>query len=537
MAKQISFDSAAREALQRGVDRLADTVKVTLGPRGRYVVLDKKFGGPMVTNDGVTIARDIDLEDPRQNLGAQLVKTAATKTNDVAGDGTTTATVLAQALITEGLRNVAAGADPIALRAGLAAGAAKVGELLAAAATPVAGDHARVAQVATIASRDEEIGALISQAIEKVGPDGVVTVEESSSLHTELDFTEGVQFDKGFISPYFVTDAEASEAVLEDAVVLLVREKISALADLLPILEKVLADSKPLLIIAEDVDGEALAALTVNVLRKTIHAVAVKSPFFGDRRKAFMEDLAAVTGAAVVSSEVGLKLAEVGVDVLGSVRRVVVTKDTTTMVDGGGSAEAIADRVAQIRRDIEATTSDWDREKLQERLAKLAGGVAVVKVGAATETEVKERKHRIEDAIAATKAAVAEGIIAGGGSALVHAAAQLADGLGLTGDQALGVQIVRRALAAPAHWIAANAGVEGAVIVARIAEAPAGHGYDAATGQFGDLLAAGVIDPVAVTRAAVENAASIAGMVLTTETTVTDIPSKEPVAAGHGHQH
>ena len=536
MAKQISFDTSARSAMQRGVDKLADAVKITLGPRGRYVVLDKKFGGPTVTNDGVTIARDVDLADAGENLGAQLVKTAATKTNDVAGDGTTTATVLTQAMIREGLRNVEAGADPMALRAGIAAAAEKVGEILAAQATPVAGDHRRVAQVATVASRDEEIGALIGEAVEKVGADGVVTVEESSGLHTELEFTEGVQFDKGFVSPYFVTDAEASEAVLENALVLLSREKISALSDLLPLLEKVVAAGKPLLVVAEDVEGEALAALTVNALRKTIKAVAVKSPFFGDRRKAFMQDLAVLTGGEVVSSEVGLALAEVGLDVLGSVRRVVVTKDTTTLVDGGGSAEAVAERADQIRREIETTTSDWDREKLTERLAKLAGGVAVVKVGAATETEVKERKHRIEDAVAATKAAVAEGIIPGGGSALVHAAAQL-DDLGLDGDRALGVAIVRRALTAPAHWIAANAGAEGAVVVARIAAADPGQGYDASTGELTDLLAAGVIDPVKVTRSAVENAASIAGMVLTTESTVVDIPAPEPAPAPGGHRH
>ncbi len=535
MAKQISFDTTARTALQRGVDKLADAVKVTLGPRGRNVVLDKKFGGPLVTNDGVTIAREIELDDPHENLGAQLAKTAATKTNDVAGDGTTTATVLAQALIREGLRNVQAGADPMALRIGIGLAAAKVGDVLAELATPVAGDHERVRQVATIASRDEEIGALIGEAVEKVGADGVVTVEESSGLTTELDFTEGMQFDKGFISPYFVTDAEASEAVLEDAAVLLVREKISALTDLLPLLEKVVADSRPLLIVAEDVEGEALAALTVNALRKTIKAAAVKSPFFGDRRKAFMQDLAIATGAEVVSSEVGLKLSEVGTEVLGSVRRVVVTKDTTTLVDGGGSKDAVADRVDQIRRDIETTTSDWDREKLQERLAKLAGGVAVVKVGAATETEAKERKHRIEDAVSATKAAVAEGIIPGGGTALVRAAGALADGLGLSGDQALGVAIVRKALVAPAYWIAANAGAEGSIIVSRLADAAPNHGYNAATGEFEDLLAAGVVDPVMVTRSAVENATSIAGMVLTTESTVTDIP--EDQGDGGSHQH
>jgi chaperonin GroEL len=537
MAKQLSFDAAARSALQRGVDRLADAVKITLGPRGRYVVLDKKFGGPTVTNDGVTIARDIELEHPVENLGAQLVKTAATKTNDVAGDGTTTATVLAQALITEGLRNVAAGADPMALRAGIAAAADKVAETLDAWATPVAGDRTLVTQVATIASRDESIGALIGEAVEKVGADGVVTVEESSGTSTELDFTEGVQFDKGFISPYFITDAEAGEAVLEDAKVLLVREKISALADLLPLLEKVLGEGAPLLLIAEDVEGEALATLTVNALRKTIKAVAVKSPYFGDRRKAFMQDLAIVTGGEVVSAEVGLKLSEVGTEVLGSARRVVVTKDTTTIVDGGGTSEAIAERADQLRREIEDTTSDWDREKLQERLAKLAGGIAVVKVGGSTETEVKERKHRIEDAVAATKAAVAEGIIAGGGSALVHAAAELSGDLGLTGDRAVGVSIVRRALTAPARWIAANAGAEGAVVVARIAGAERGHGYNAATGEFGDLVADGVIDPVKVTKSAVANAASIAGMVLTTQTTVVDIPEPVKPAPAGGHQH
>ncbi len=537
MAKQISFDVSARAALQRGVDKLTDAVKITLGPLGRYVVLDKKFGGPTVTNDGVTIARDIDLADARENLGAQLAKTAATKTNDVAGDGTTTATVLAQAMISEGLRNVAAGADPQSLRAGLAAAAEKVGQVLTERATPVAGDHQRVRQVATIASRDDAIGALIGDAVERVGADGVVTVEESSGLHTELEFTEGVQFDKGFISPYFTTDPEAGEAVLEDTAVLLVREKVSALADLLPMLEKVLADNKPLLVIAEDVDGEALAALTVNALRKTIKAVAVKSPYFGDRRKAFMQDLAVVTGGELVSSEVGLKLSEVGTDILGSARRVVVTKDTTTIVDGGGGREAIADRAEQLRRDIEDTTSDWDREKLQERLAKLAGGVAVVKVGAATEIEVKERKHRIEDAVSATKAAVAEGIIPGGGSALVHAAAELEGDLGLTGDRALGVRIVRRALTTPAYWIAANAGAEGTVVVSRIAAADREHGYDATTGEIVDLLAAGIIDPVKVTRSAVENAASIAGMVLTTQSTVTDIPKREGPAAAPAHRH
>ncbi|NNG35901.1 chaperonin GroEL [Nakamurella aerolata] len=542
MAKQISFDAAARGALLAGVDKLTDAVKVTLGPRGRNVVLDKKFGGPTVTNDGVTIARDVDLEDPQENLGAQLVKTAATKTNDVAGDGTTTATVLAQAMISQGLRNVAAGADPMAMRAGILAAADKVGELLAAKATPVAGDHSRIAQIATISSRDEHIGELLSQAIEHVGGDGVVTVEESSGTNIELEFTDGMQFDKGFISPHFITDPEAGEAVLENAKVLLVSGKISALADLLPILEKVLEDGSPLLIIAEDVDGEALSTLAVNAIRKTIKVDAVKSPYFGDRRKAFMQDLAIVTGAEVVSPEVGLKLSEVGTEVLGSARRVVSTKDTTTIVDGGGDQKAVTERADQIKAEIESTDSDWDREKLQERLAKLGGGIAVIKVGAATETEVKERKHRVEDAVAATKAAVAEGIVAGGGSALIHTAAELTKlAEKVSGEQghdaALGVTLVQKALSAPSFWIAANAGAEGGVVVSRIADLPSGQGYNAATGEFGDLLAAGVIDPVKVTRSAVSNAASIAAMVLTTETTVTDIPEEpEPAAAG-GHHH
>lgn len=535
MAKQISFDSAARSALQRGVDKLADAVKITLGPRGRYVVLDKKFGGPTVTNDGVTIAREIDLDDAGENLGAQLAKTAATKTNDVAGDGTTTATVLAQALVTEGLRNVAAGADPLALRSGISKAADKVISILDSRATPVAGDRAAIAQVGTIASRDSHIGDLLGEAIDKVGADGVVTVEEHGAQTIDLEYTDGVQFDKGYISPQFVTDAESAEAVLENAAVLLVRDKISALADLLPLLEKILAESKPLLIVAEDVEGEALSTLVVNSIRKTFKVVAVKSPFFGDRRKNFMQDLAIVTGAEVVSPEVGLKLKDVGLEVLGSVRRVTVTKDDTTIVDGAGSKSAIADRVAQIKAEIEKTDSDWDREKLQERLAKLAGGVAVIKVGAATETEAKERKHRIEDAVAATKAAVAEGIIAGGGSALVHASLELDElEAELGGDQGTGVAIVRRALRAPAYWIAANAGQEGSVVVNRIAELPIGQGYDAAADEFTDLVAAGIIDPVKVTKSAVANAASIAGMVLTTASTVTDIPVEES-AEGHGH--
>ncbi len=538
MAKQISFDSAARASMQRGIDKLTDAVKVTLGPRGRYAVLDKKFGGPTLTNDGVTIARDIELEDAGENLGAQLVKTAATKTNDVAGDGTSTATVLARAMIAEGLRNVTAGADPMAMRAGIAKAADKVGEILTERAIAVAGDRKRIAQVGTIASRDATIGALLGEALKKVGADGVITVEESNGTAIELEYTDGMQFDKGFISPHFITDPESGEAVLEKAKILLVREKISALADLLPVLEKVLTDGSPLLIVAEDIDGEALSTLAVNALRKTIKVIAVKSPFFGDRRKAFMQDLAIVTGAEVVSAEVGLKLSEVGLDVLGSARRVVVDKDTTTVVDGGGDQSAVDERTAQIRNDIETTDSEWDKEKLQERLAKLGGGIAVIKVGAATETEVKERKHRIEDAVAATKAAVAEGIIAGGGSALVHAAAELADGLELIGDEAIGVALVRKALTAPAFWIATNAGKEGAVVVNKITTLPLGHGYDADKDKFGDLLAAGIVDPVKVTKSAVANAASIAAMVLTTEATVTDIPENAPAPqGGHGHSH
>ncbi|RJQ69567.1 chaperonin GroEL [Pseudonocardiaceae bacterium YIM PH 21723] len=537
MPKQISFDEDARRALERGVNQLADAVKVTLGPRGRHVVLDKKFGGPTVTNDGVTIAREIELVDPYENLGAQLAKSVATKTNDVAGDGTTTATVLAQALVREGLRNVAAGANPAGLGKGIQAASDAVVEFLKTKATPVKGRD-NIAQVGTVSSRDETIGALLGEAIERVGEDGVITVEEASTLSTSLEITEGVQFDKGFISQYFVTDPESQEAVLEDAQVLLHREKISNIADLLPLLEKVLQAGKPLLIVAEDVEGEALSTLVVNSIRKTIKVVAVKSPFFGDRRKAFMDDLAVVTGAEVVSSEIGQKLSEVGAEVLGSVRRVVVTKDNTTIVDGGGAKADVEGRAEQLKREIANTESDWDREKLQERLAKLSGGIAVIKVGAATETELKERKHRIEDAVAATKAAVEEGIVPGGGASLVHAAKALENDLGLTGDEATGVAIVRKALEAPLFWIAANAGLEGAVIVNRVQELEWGNGFDAARLQNVDLLDAGIVDPVKVTRSAVSNAASIARMVLTTEASVVDKPADEaPAAAGHGHAH
>jgi chaperonin GroEL len=520
------------------VNTLADTVKITLGPRGRYVVLDKKFGSPDITNDGVTIAREIELDDPFENLGAQLVKNVATKTNDAAGDGTTTATVLAQAMVHAGLRNVAAGANVAALGTGIQAAADAVVEFLQSKATPVKGRD-NVAQVGMVASRDETIGSLLGEAIEKVGDDGVITVEESSTMATELEITEGVQFDKGYLSSYFATDPEAQEAVLENPYILLHQDKVSSLNELLPLVEKVAEAGKPLLIIAEDVEGEALSTLVVNSLRKTIKAVAVKAPFFGDRRKAFLEDLAIVTGAQVISAEVGLKLSEATTDMLGSARRVVVTGDNTTIVDGAGTSDAISGRVAQLRKEIEDSDSDWDREKLQERLAKLAGGVAVIKAGAATETEVKERKHRIEDAVAATKAAVEEGIVPGGGSALVQAAKSLEGSLGLSGDEATGVDIVRVALSAPLHWIADNSGQEGAVIIDRVRQGEWGEGFNAATLQHSNLTADGVIDPVKVVRYALANAASIAGMVLTTESAVVDKPEEEEetAGAGHGHQH
>ncbi|HKS49427.1 MAG TPA: chaperonin GroEL [Amycolatopsis sp.] len=538
MPKQINFDEDARRALERGVNKLADAVKVTLGPRGRHVVLDKKFGGPTITLDGVTVAREIELGDPFENLGAQLAKNVATKTNDVAGDGTTTATVLAQSLVKVGLRNVAAGANPTALGRGIEVAAEKVVEVLKAKATPVKGRD-NIAQVGTVTSRDANIGALLGEAVEKVGEDGVITVEESSTMATELEITEGVQFDKGFVSAHFATNPEEQRAILENAYVLLHREKISALADLLPILEKVVEAKKPVLIIAEDVEGEALSTLVVNALRKTITAVAVKAPFFGDRRKAFLDDLAVVTGAKVVSAEVGLKLSEVGLDALGTARRIAVTKDTTTIVDGAGTKADIDARIAQIRKEIETTDSDWDREKLQERLAKLGGGVAVIKVGAATETELNERKHRIEDAVASTKAAVEEGIVPGGGSALVHAVKELTALEGeLSGEEAIGVRIVRDALTAPLHWIATNAGYEGAVIVSKVQEQGWGQGFNAATGEITDLIAAGIVDPVKVTRFAVANAASIARLVLTTESSVVDKPEEEKNDShGHGHAH
>jgi chaperonin GroEL len=536
MAKIIEFDVDARRSLERGVNHLADAVKVTLGPRGRNVVIDKKWGAPTITNDGVTVAREVELEEPYENLGAQLAKEVATKTNDIAGDGTTTATVLAQAMVREGLRSVAAGANPISLKRGIDAAAEAVSERLLKLSREVT-ERSDIAHVATISAQDREIGDLIAEAFDKVGKDGVITVEESQTMGLELEFTEGLQFDKGYISPYFITDQDRMEAVLEDAYVLLNAAKISSMTDFLPLLEKIAQAKKPLLVVAEDVDGEALATLVVNKIRGLLNVVAVKAPGFGDRRKAMLGDMAVLTGAEVISEELGLKLDGVGLDQLGTARRIVVTKDTTTIVDGGGDQAAIQDRIRQIRTEIDATDSDWDREKLQERLAKLSGGVCVLRAGAATEVELKEKKHRLEDAISATRAAIEEGIIAGGGSALVQTGADLGD-LGRTGDEATGVHVVRAALGEPCKWIALNAGAEGAVVVAKVATLGEGNGFNAATGEYGDLIAQGVIDPVKVTRSAVQNAASIAGMLLTTEALVVDKPEEEEAApAGHGHSH
>src|SRR6202522_2513716 len=537
MAKILEFGEDARRALERGVDKRADTVKVTLGPRGRNVVIDKKWGAPTITNDGVTVAKEIELENPYENLGAQLAKEVATKTNDVAGDGTTTATVLAQAMVHLGLRSVAAGANPMDLKRGIDAAAAAVSVRLLKAARDVE-EQTEIAHVATISAQDAKIGELIAEAFAKVGKDGVITVEESATMGLELEFTEGLQFDKGYISPYFVTDPERLEAVLEDAYVLVHQAKISSMQDFLPLLEKIAQVKRPLLVVAEDVEGEALATLVVNKIRGLLNVVAVKAPGFGDRRKAMLSDLAILTGGTVVSEELGIKLESVGLESLGRARRIVVTKDDTTIVDGAGDKTAIEDRIRQIRTEIENTDSDWDREKLQERLAKLSGGVCVLRAGAATEVELKEKKHRLEDAISATRAAIEEGIIAGGGSALVHVANELGD-LGRTGDERTGVRVVERALSEPARWIALNAGQEGSVVVAKTAELPAGQGYNAATGEYGDLIAQGVIDPVKVTRSAVQNAASIAGMLLTNETLVVDKPEeeKESADAGHGHTH
>ncbi len=538
MAKELEFNDSARKSLERGVDALANAVKVTLGPKGRNVVIDKKWGAPTITNDGVTIAREIELEDSYENLGAQLAKEVATKTNDVAGDGTTTATVLAQAMVREGLRNVAAGASPSGLKRGMDKAVEAVSDELLRTARDIESKD-EIAQVAALSAQDEEIGATIAEAFDKVGKDGVITVEESSTASTELEFTEGMQFDKGYISPYFVSDPERMEAVLEDAYVLINQGKISAIADVLPILEKVVKAGKPLVVIAEDVDGEALSTLVVNKIRGTFNVVAVKAPGFGDRRKAMLQDMAVLTGGQVVAEEVGLKLDQIGLEVLGQARRVVVTKDTTTIIDGAGDHADVEGRVNQIKQEIERTDSDWDREKLQERLAKLAGGVCVIKVGAHTEVELKEKKHRIEDAISATRAAIEEGIVAGGGSALIQAVKVLG-GLDLEGDEKVGASIVRKAAAEPLRWIAENAGMQGYVAVARVQDLDPGMGLNAATGDYEDLVKAGVIDPVKVTRSALRNAASIASMVLTTDTLVVEKSEEEPAGAGgqgHGHGH
>jgi chaperonin GroEL len=532
MSKLLKFDEDARRGLEAGVDKLADAVKVTLGPKGRNVVIGKKFGAPTITNDGVSIAREIELEDPFENMGAQLVKEVATKTNDVAGDGTTTATVLAQALIKEGLRNVAAGANPSGLKRGIEKAVKAAVESIQKQSEKVE-DKSQIAQVATISAADASIGEVIADAIDKVGKDGTVTVEESNTFGIELELTEGMQFDKGYLSPYFVTDPERQEAVLEEALVLFTSSKISAVHDLVPLLEKVMASGKPLLIIAEDIEGEAMATLVVNKIRGTFTSVAVKAPGFGERRKAMLQDMAILTGGTVISEEIGLKLESATLDLLGSARRIVVTKDATTIVDGGGSHADVTGRVAQIKREIEDTDSDWDREKLQERLAKLAGGVAIVKVGAATEIELKEKKHRIEDALSATRAAIDEGIVAGGGTALVRSR-KAVDKLieTLVGDEATGARIVANSLEAPLRHIAANAGFEGAVKVREVADAKGSIGLNAMTGELVDLVKAGIIDPAKVTRSALQNAASIAALLLTTEAIVADKP--EPASMGGG---
>jgi chaperonin GroEL len=537
--KQLKFDEDARHALEAGIDKLADAVAVTLGPKGRNVVLDKKWGAPTITNDGVTIAKEIELEDPYENMGAQLAKEVATKTNDVAGDGTTTATVLARAMVKLGMKNVAAGSNPMALKRGIERAVQAVVDNIGKQARDVEGKE-EIAMVATISAADHEVGDTIAEAFEKVGKDGVISVEESQTFGIELEFVEGMQFDKGYISPYFVTDPDRMETVYEDPYILLVGKKISSVQDILPVLEKVVQAGKPLVIISEDVEGEALATLVVNKIRGTFASVAVKAPGFGDRRKAMMEDMANLTGGQVVSEEIGVKLENVALDMLGRARRVVITKDDTTIVEGQGDAEAIKGRIGQIKGEIERTDSEWDREKLQERLAKLAGGVALIKVGAATEVELKEKKHRIEDAVSATRAAIEEGIVPGGGVTLIRAEDAVdIDALGLSGDEATGASIVRRALSEPARTIAANAGFEGAVIVERIRSESGATGFNAATGAWGDLTKAGVIDPAKVTRSALQNAASIAALVLTTESAVVEKPEedKEGAGAAGGHMH
>jgi len=533
MAKILSFNEEARRGLEAGVNKLADAVKVTLGPRGRNVVLDKKFGAPTITNDGVSIAREVELEDAFENMGAQLVKEVATKTNDIAGDGTTTATVLAQALVREGLRNVAAGANPIGLKRGIEQAVRAAVDAVADQAVRVDDSKDQIANVAAISAADVEIGAIIAEAIDKVGKDGVVTVEESNTFGMDLEFVEGMQFDKGYLSPYFVTDPERQEAVLENPYILLNQGKITSVQDMLPVLEKVMQSGRPLLIIAEDVEGEALATLVVNRIRGTFSSVALKAPGFGERRKAMLQDMAILTGGQVIAEEVGLKLDAVTLDMLGSARKVVITKDDTTIVEGAGESSEVEGRINQIKAEIENTDSDWDSEKLQERLAKLAGGVALVQVGAATEVELKEKKHRIEDALSATRAAIEEGVVAGGGTALLRArAAVVAIGESLSGDEATGARIVHAALEAPARLIADNAGLEGAVMVREVEKASGNIGLNAITGELEDLVEAGVIDPAMVTRAALQNAASIAALLLTTEALVADKP--EPAGAMPG---
>ncbi|WP_163511820.1 chaperonin GroEL [Fodinicola acaciae] len=532
MAKLIAFDEEARRGLERGMNTLADAVKVTLGPKGRNVVLEKKWGAPTITNDGVSIAKEIELDEPYEKIGAELVKEVAKKTDDVAGDGTTTATVLAQALVREGLRNVAAGANPLGLKRGIEKAVERVIEQLAQASKEVETKE-QIGHTASVsAGGDTNVGEIIAEALDKVGKEGVVTVEESNTFGLELELTEGMRFDKGYISPYFVTDADRQEAVLDDPYILIVESKISTVKDLLPLLEKVMQSGKPLVIIAEDVEGEALATLVVNKIRGTFKSVAVKAPGFGDRRKAILTDIGILTGGQVISETVGLKLENAGIELLGRARKVVVTKDETTVVEGAGDADQITGRVNQIRAEIEKSDSDYDREKLQERLAKLAGGVAVIKVGAATEVELKERKHRIEDAVRAAKASVEEGIVAGGGVALLQAGEKAFEKLELDGDEATGAQIVKLALEAPLKQIAVNAGLEGGVVVEKVKGLPKGHGLNAATGEYEDLLAAGVPDPTKVVRSALQNAASIAGLFLTTEAVVADKPEKTPAPAG-----
>ena len=533
MAKIIAFDENARRALERGMNTLADAVKVTLGPKGRNVVLEKKWGAPTITNDGVSIAKEIELEDPYEKIGAELVKEVAKKTDDVAGDGTTTATVLAQALVREGLRNVAAGANPMALKRGIEKAVEAVNAQLLSMATAVESKE-QIAATASISAADTQIGEMIAEAMDKVGKEGVITVEESNTFGLELELTEGMRFDKGYISPYFVTDAERMEAVLEDPYILIVNSKISAVKDMLPILEKVMQSGKPLAIIAEDVEGEALATLVVNKIRGTFRSLAVKAPGFGDRRKAMLQDIAILTGGQVISEEVGLKLDSIGLELLGRARKVVVTKDETTIVEGSGDADQIAGRVNQIRAEIDKTDSDYDREKLQERLAKLAGGVAVIKAGAATEVELKERKHRIEDAVRNAKAAVEEGIVAGGGVALIQASEKAFATLSLEGDEATGANIVKVAVEAPLKQIAINAGLEGGVVTEKVRNLPAGHGLNAATGDYVDMIKSGIIDPAKVTRSALQNAASIAALFLTTEAVIADKPEPAKAAPAGG---